>query len=449
MQVAASLKGLFHSHETGEKAIVADRSFRRFAISFTLDGAAYGLFFYVAFSLAKGFAAPPLLIALAGMCIPVGLLLAYPVGYFFVGRNKRPLYLLAAGLAVISALGFALFPSASALSLSIPVLGTFTLPSGWTFLLWMFLFGIGEAVKFPARYSSFQTNFSYRERSKLIGSLYIFYSVANIAIMFLAGYLLDRHFELYRIIFPSAMILSIIGDLVYASVPYVPPPSGSPPTPFSLKTIHKPFAHIVEMARSERHFMGFELAFFLYGIGYMIMAAILPLIYSTKLGARYEQFGITGVIMSSVMLISPFIGRWSDRIAPTKLAAVAFAANALFPVWLIFCHSPQQAYLAHIWFAAACACDIMAWSIGPIFFSGKHDASKYVGVNATLTGARALIAFTGAGIIQQSVTSFTPILIVASAFFLAGFAAMVIVHRSARRKNKYDTTRSGRFFFVD
>lgn len=443
-----SFRAVFQSGESGEIGQLAARTFSRLRISYILDGSAYGLFFYAAFVLAKGFNASPLLVALTSMCFPAGLLLAYPVGYFFEGRKKNALFTTAAVFAAISAIGFALFPSAHEINFTLPLIGAVHLPSGSSFLLWLMLFGIGEGIKFPARLSLVQTNFAARERSRLFGALYIFYSTSNVLFMFGAGYLLDKQFGLYRLIIPAAMLISFTSNLIYRSIPSEPLP-GKAENTFALRRIFKPFVSIVEIARREPYFMGFELAYFFYGCGFMMISAILPTLYKHQLGAQYGQYGVTGIILNAVMFLSPFIGRWVDRRTPTKLASIAFSMNALFPIMLLFCMVPFHGYMAHVWYSIAVVADLMAWNMGPIFFSAGRDAITFVGINATFTGIRAILAFSVAGFLKNYTDSFAPVLISASSMMVLGLITMLIVHRMCVLRDKFDKTRSGRFFYVE
>jgi hypothetical protein len=202
------------------------------------------------------------------------------------------------------------------------------------------------------------------------------------------------------------------------------------------------------MAVREKYFMGFELGYFVYGMGYMFTLAILPIYYTEKLGARYGQFGITGMILSSALLMSPIAGRWADRSTPTRLASTAFLMNSLFPVLLFFCATPLHGYFAHVWFSLAVVVDVMAWNMGPIFFSAQRDASTYIGINATLTGLRAIVAFTAAGFVMQFTDSFLVVLSIAFVLYLTGATIMLVVHRSCIRANKFASTLSGRFHFT-
>jgi hypothetical protein len=411
-------------------------------ICYALDGAAVGLLFYVAFVLSRGFSASALLVALAAMCMPAGYFFSYPVGYFFEGRPKNALFLTAAIVALVSATGFALFPAENGFT----VFGV-TFPPGSAIVVWMMLYAIGEAIKFPARFSVIQTNFSYRERSKFLGVLFIFYAMLNLMLMFFAGLLLDSDSGWYRILLPGAMVISAISSLTFYFLPAKPLP-GKSIHPFGFKHLLDPVKNLYSMAFREKYFMGFELGYFLYGMGYMTVGATLPFYYTSELGAKYGQFGITGIILNLAMLLSPIVGKWADRSTPTKLAAIAFFMNTLFPIALLFCDTPIQAYFAHAWFASAVIIDVMAWNMGPIFFSGSRDASTYVGINASLTGVRAIIAFIGSGLLLQLTGSFTLVLGLAAALFLAGGITMVIVHQACKRHSKYASTASGRFNYV-
>ncbi len=423
---------LLGSEEKGERGETARRTFRALMIPFLCDGLITGMYgSYAVYVLKKAYPSSDMLIAAAPMFTVVPFILSFPAGYFSAGRSKKPLFRLAATLYAAAGLGYLFVPA-----------GPFFLPL-------FTLFGVAEAIKMPARNSILQGNFSPRERSRFLGGLFVFSSLANIAATFAGGSVLDLDVTFFHLLFPLAMALAILSMTVLSRIPVTTPPAAVEPRRFSAGAVAKLFSELVSLLRKDRYFFWFEVGFFLYGWGFMTTVGVLPIFYADRFDADYTLFGLTNVILNVVLLLSPLIGRWADRSTPLKLASIAFFTLGMYPWLLLMAPTIKVAFAAHVVFSLGMIGVSLAWNLGPIFFSGGKDASVYIGVHTSFVGLRALLAFPVAGWIKTHTSSFTVVFLFASALFLSGFVIMLVLHFMSLRKRKIVPTVSGRFTVAD
>ncbi len=244
-----SAAALFKSNETGETAKLAASTFRYQRSSALMEGAGAGAIGLATYVLERGAGAPEFLVALMGVFTVGSQVLAFPFGMYFQGRQKGPLFIVAATTALVAGLGFLLFPP------------------GPAFCVWLLLFGLSGAVMVPARNSIFQSNYAPRERSRFLGNVTMFSSIATIALMLLVGAGLDMDHRLYKVFFPAAMLLTAAAALNYRRIP-TSPGRAWPADNFRTHNVLRQF---VDLFRKDRLFLWFELGFFTYGLGVMVM----------------------------------------------------------------------------------------------------------------------------------------------------------------------------------
>ncbi len=420
----------FRSAEQGDTADLANRTFLLLVLCYILEGLAIGMSSsYIIYVIKRAAEASDLLVAMAAMCFPAGLLFSYPAGYYSEGRSKGPIFKLAALLMLITGVGFAL------------------VEPGIAFLPLILIYSTADAIKVPARNAVFQFNFTVRERSRFLGSIYVFLGVAVIIGTLVGGAIMDNDYLNYRFLFPLCMLLFALACMVLYRIP-MRASTAKPPHTLALKTVFTPIFDLFALLNRDRNFLIFEIGFFLYGCGFMVMTAILPIFYAERFNASYAQYGFTGVILHLLLLFSPFIGKWGDKNTPMRMCAYSFFVLTLFPLLLIPAQHIGFAYFAHAVYSLGMVGVALAWNLGPIFFSGGRDASTYIGLHAMLVAIRALVAFPLAGVLKQS-TAFTPVLLLSALFFFSGAVLMVYLNSSVIKKGYVSTSASGRYEVVD
>jgi MFS family permease len=427
--------GSFSSVEPGETGRTARRTLAVLSLCFAFDGAYLGIFvsysvYILKTAIAQGHGCCPwlgddLLIALAAMCNVVGLTFSYMAGYYFQGRSKKPLFITAASLSGLAAVAF------------------FFVGPGVQFLPLIALASLADAIRLPARNSIIQANFSPRERSRMLGILIMINAGVSIVTILLTGLLLDSDIFLYRWLFPLGIAMMVFSNLAYSRVATNPPASAAP-NRFSMARPFESWGKLYDLLRADRSFLWFQIGFFLYGMAFMIVAAMYPIYFYDRFQATPTQFGYTVLILSAMNMTAPWVGRLADKSNPIRTSALCFLVLAFTPILLMPAYLLFHAYIAHVVYSLALTGVFLTWNTGPIFFSGGRDSSPYVGVHATLTGLRAIVVFPIAGYIKQYSDGFIPVFALAAVLYFLGYLVMVRLERQVKASPKFRTSVSGR-----
>jgi hypothetical protein len=137
-------------------------------------------------------------------------------------------------------------------------------------------------------------------------------------------------------------------------------------------------------------------------MGFIMVQPVLPIYLVDMLKLTYTgNFIAKGVISQiPILILSPYLGKWHDRLHPFRFICFFFGLLALFPALIIASAltlkwhllSVGLVYLAFAIFGVAMAGVNIAWNMGSIFFAGKEDASMYQSVHVTMTGIRGILA---------------------------------------------------------
>jgi len=166
-----------------------------------------------------------------------------------------------------------------------------------------------------------------------------------------------------------------------------------------LRLLWQPFLEAVATFRQNRQYLWFEANFMTYGLAFMVLMPILPILFNSRLHLDYEQISTARVLIAQtgVALLGPFMGRFMDRYHPARLCQLAFALMILFPLGLLLAsragesHGAQYVYLAFCCYALGMAGVNIAWNVGSITFAPAGLGSHYQGIHVAMVGIRGLL----------------------------------------------------------
>lgn len=260
-----------------------------------------------------------------------------------------------------------------------------------------------NSLLIPAQNTIWQRNIETGKRGKIYGytiSLGIFVAVI---VTFWAGRALDFHEHLFRQILAVTAICGFISSFLLSLIK-IKQKQDEPEHPKLgfRETISDPIKRTLALLKKNKPFASFERSFSIYGMGFIMVQPVLPLFLVDMLKLSYTGNFIAKGIISQIpmMLLSPVLGKWHDKLHPFRFICFFFGLLALFPA-LIICSaltlkwhllSVLLTYLAFTVFGFAMTGVNIAWNMGSIFFAGKEDASMYQGVHVTMTGIRGILA---------------------------------------------------------
>ncbi|MBN1809506.1 MAG: MFS transporter [Planctomycetes bacterium] len=342
-----------------------------------LTGLGFGMYRMADVVAKKAFGAPDWHVALIAAAPVAGSALCLLWGRLTAGRHKMPLVfatniagrvlLLAAGAAK-TALSFTLLVSAAP-----------------------FIWQAGQ----PAVTSIMRTNYPAEHRGRITGTLQAWSLLAASAAAFGSGLLLDANPGFYRMIFPVAGLLGILGFLRFARIRV------------------RGEQHLEEEAHAagrkglaaplrDRRFMTFMGWFFVAGSANLLTIPVLTIYMNDELKATYWQFSLAVVVIPQIVtfLVLPWCGKVLDRNNPLLLRSISHLAFGLafFGMYVsALSGSLNMMYGAGVLYGISLGMSTIIWSIGVMYFAPKNEVATYMGVHMALTGVRGMtMPFLGA-----------------------------------------------------
>ncbi len=255
----------------------------------------------------------------------------------------------------------------------------------------------------PLQNSLLQNSFNNKVRGKVFGIITSIVTVITMSTSFIAGKILDYSEHDYKKVFFAIGILSFIGVSLLSFIKTFKKSQ----VPKVKKTIPeillRPIKRTILVLKEDKDFAHFELAFFTYGVGFIMVVPVLPLflVGENYLNLDYSHsFLAKGILMQLGMLfLSPIAGRVHDKVNPIFFTGFSFLLMSLYPTFLLLsllfiksAYALMLMYIACIFYGAAMSGLNISWNIGSIYFAGENDASMYQSVHVTLTGLRGFFA---------------------------------------------------------
>lgn len=159
-------------------------------------------------------------------------------------------------------------------------------------------------------------------------------------------------------------------------------------------SLSRAYHNMVAVFKADRDFRRYELAFFIYGTGWMICHALVPFLARDELGLNYEEFARSTTLVFELTLLVMILpaGQLMDRLGPIRTPGMAFGLLALYPLGLIAAGGIGGLAAATVVFAMGISCVHLAWTVGPVTLARNADqAPYYLAIHATMVGVRAII----------------------------------------------------------
>ncbi|NMB98896.1 MAG: MFS transporter [Thermoanaerobaculaceae bacterium] len=347
----------------------------------------------------KHFVANPFLLTLLVMAPSASLILSLPLGPLMAKRAKK-LFFLLAGVLRLSLL-------------FIP----FCEDAFW-FVVLAAVASASYPIFFTAQNAILKQNYPESKRGRLFGIIYSFSGFVAILTSLSLGHTYDFLNNSIVYVYPVAAICGFLSCFLLSRVE-----ENSENKDDNDNLLTNPF----EILKKEKKFRQFEISFFSYGTGFMMMLPLLPLFLVDHLKVSYTQASFLNgfFYQGMIVLFSWMIGRLSDTINPLKLAKLGFLFLVFYPLSLSIANSVFYAYFVYAWYGICMAIVNVTWYLAPLTFCRKpEEASSFMAVHVALAGTRAFIAFPLGTTLYALTNNFYIPFIVSSIFFLVGFLIM-------------------------
>lgn len=244
----------------------------------------------------------------------------------------------------------------------------------------------------------------------------------------------------YRYYLPIIAILMAAAMVLYVRIAPMRPGDGRVAEAFA--KWWKPITESLSVLRIDRNFRDYEAAYMLYGVGWMISSALLPLIGNDELKLSDLDYSLATIVAFQAMMIVLLFpaGRIADRVGPVKLVSIAFLLLTAYPILLAIAYSFASLLGITIFYAIGMVGVHLGWTLGPVYFAPDSDqAPRYLAVHATLVGIRGIL-FQGFGVWLYAVTGSSAVpLAVASLGFLLAATQMHRLGGKLKRQTRAST----------
>lgn len=310
------------------------------------------------------------------------------------------------------------------------------------FLAIFLVYYMATPVVYPLIALFLKTNYEHHH----FGRLYSIATSVNRLVMILTtfgyGLILDKDNYAFTYVFPVISMLAIFSIHLLSRIE-LPDAITERVRQTFRQSVTNSFMSMVRILRTNKPFFSFELAFMIYGFGYMISIALIVLFYENALFLNYSSvaFYRNSYTLLAILLL-PVFGRMLGEMDPRKFGAFAF--TALFLAILFVTLTEYYPWYFDLWdfriyyllilfvllFGVFDAMMALLWYIGSAYFCTRDETADYQSVHLVLTGIRGIFAPL-VGVIFYEWIGFTGAFIIAMVSLLAG---IWVVMRSYHRQ---------------
>ena len=343
----------------------------------------------------------------------------------------------------------------------LPLMAVAAMHGLWSFLAVLVLQGFVQTALIPAQNALYQQNYDPQWRGKLFGLASVWNCAATAVAALGAGLLMDvdpvksgwpawlAGPEAFRWLYPAAGIAGFGACLAYGSIRlrrtgkpalHAPIEAVARPRWSPQEMLLGPFRRAGSAIRTtlveDAGFRRFEVALFVYGLGFMVMQPVFATLFDKELGFKYSDAALAkGVVFYVVTVVSvAAAGRMYDRVGLERLGARATILLAVFATSLALVQDKTQAVAAFAIFGLAMAALNIVWAMGPIHYAPHGHAARYMSIHVALVGLRALIGHPLGGLIAHGAGSSRPAFVVAAGLFGISTVLMMRAERLAPRR---------------
>lgn len=350
-------------------------------------------------------------------------------------QNKRKLLMITAVLTRLPLCLLVFFPRT-------PEIYTNGMAYHILFLTIFLFYYLSTPIVYPLVTLFLKSNYAHHHFGRLYGIATALNKLILIITTFVYGLILDWNHYSFTWVFPVVAVLGIFSIHLLSRIDHSDALPDTARQTFQ-RSVRDSVAKMIRILRTNKPFRNFELAFMIYGFGYMISIALIVLFYEEALHLNYSSvaFYRNGYTLLSILLL-PFFGRLLGLMDPRKFGAYTFTALFLALLFVVltkyfplsFNFNDIKIFYTLLFFVILFgvfdAMMALLWYIGPAYFCPREETADYQAVHLALTGIRGVFAPL-VGVMFYEWIGFTGAFIIAMVSLLVGIR---VVMRSYRRE---------------
>lgn len=313
----------------------------------------------------------------------------------------------------------------------------------FAFLAILFFYYLGTAITLPTINLLLKHNYRNNNFGKLYGYATTANKIAALIATMVFGFILDSDYFAFRWVYPVIGILGVFGYYFLSSIPFKT-------EVYSVKdrfltSVKNSAKRMILILKTDKPFLHFQMAYFSYGIAFMITATVITFFLESYLSLSYSIISsyktMAGVV---TVLCLPLLGVLMDKIDQRKFGSIMFGSMLLYVIGIMltqffsfkFTIADNEVYLmlifAFVFMGIFNAAGALSWNVSSAYFSKDlNKVSDYQAVHITLTGVRSL--FAPLGVIIYKLFDFTFTFAISIVFLIL---ALIILRLS--QKHKYN-----------
>lgn len=268
----------------------------------------------------------------------------------------------------------------------------------WLFAAVIIVASAVDAAYVPHRSALVSANYPLAVRGKLFAMLSVLSRMSAVVAAKASGWLLDADFRWLRVLFPIAGVCGLFEHWTLSRIHWHR--DGRPKVrtwgglTSALAASAAAWRETGRILREDRAFFVYEIAFLLYGCGFLMSYPLIAIFAVHDLRLKYSEWtsaiGLWQQLAYAVTILA--FGRALDRFGVVKTTAAAFALLTVFFALMPFVGTPGELNACFLLFGITMALVNLGWTLGPIAFAPSGQARSYTTVHVLFVGIRSVIA---------------------------------------------------------
>jgi len=206
----------------------------------------------------------------------------------------------------------------------------------------------------------------------------------------LAGQVLDWSPNSFRMLFPVAAAIGIIGAWQFRKVRV----SGEGRADSPARAAAMPFRRVLAILVRDRGFRRYQYSFFIFGFANIMLLPVFPVFLEEEFRAPYLDASLAIVTIPTVLslVFLPLWGRLLDTRNPLLLRFLANLASIVFPLCCFSARGMGLIFIGRAVQGIVTGGSGLIWLLGVNYFARKTEVPAYMALHQTLTGVRGLLA---------------------------------------------------------
>ncbi len=305
----------------------------------------------------------------------------------------------------------------------------------YLFLAILTIYYLSTPLLFPTINMLLKNTYSHSNFGKLYSYATSVSKIFALVGTFVVGWLLDLNYYSFRYIFLVMGIAGIIAVFILTKIDYTAN-DVEVKLPF-FKAVGASIKRMLSILRTNKPFLHFEIAFFLYGMAFLSTSGVISLLLNDVLHLNYSSLAFYKNFYNLLnILLLPVFGHYIGRTDPRRFGVYTYSAMALFLLFLFLSYYIKlnieiwnirlylTLVLAYIFYGVFAAFMGLLWYIGSSYFSTPDKASDYQSIHVTFTGVRGSFAPL-MGIALYRVIGYTGVFLLGIVFLLMAIGVMI------------------------